>query len=90
MGNAVNGSTVPVPMLPGGYRQISPWLPNSAAVRAFRDDVYFHGHGMGQPLLALALWAGVALLVIAAVDVVHARQRKTAPATTPASTRHRS
>ncbi|BEP15818.1 DUF3533 domain-containing protein [Acidothermaceae bacterium B102] len=78
VGNAVNGSTVPIPMLPGGYREIAPWLPNAAAVRAFRDDVYFHGHGMAQPLLALALWAGVALVIIAAVDVVHARQRRAA------------
>jgi hypothetical protein len=76
VGNAVNGSSVPVPLLPAGYRQLAPWLPNGAAVRAFRDDVYFGGHDQVQPLLALALWIGVALLVIAAVDVVHLHHRK--------------
>jgi hypothetical protein len=80
VGNALNGSTVPIPLLPGGYRQVAPWLPNGAAVRAFRSDVYFHGHGMGQPLLALVLWTVAALIVLAIADVLHLRRRRLAPA----------
>ena len=76
IGNAVNGSSVPIPLLPDGYRALAPWLPNGAAVAAFRDDVYFGGHGAQQPLFALALWTLSALTVIAATDVLHLRQRK--------------
>jgi hypothetical protein len=78
-GNAVNGSTVPIAMLPAGYRQLAPWLPNAAAVHAFRADVYFHQHGMGQPLLALALWVSAALIVIAIADSRHVVRRRLEP-----------
>jgi len=76
VGNAANGSTVPVPLLPNVYRQLSPWLPNGAAVRTFRDVVYFSGHGTAQPLLALALWALGALTVISFADLQHMRQKR--------------
>jgi hypothetical protein len=76
VGNAINGSSVPVPLLPDGYRQLALWLPNGAAVRAFRDTVYFSGHDQAQPLLALALWSGTALLIIALVDLVHLHHRR--------------
>ncbi|HEY3753318.1 MAG TPA: ABC transporter permease [Pseudonocardiaceae bacterium] len=76
VGNAINGSSVPVPLLPDGYRQLALWLPNGAAVRAFRDTVYFSGHDQAQPLLALTLWIGTALLIIALVDLVHLRHRR--------------
>jgi hypothetical protein len=78
-GNAANGSTVSIAMLPEGYRQLAPWLPNAAAVHAFRADVYFHQHGMGQPLLTLALWVGAALIVIAVADTRHALRRRLEP-----------
>ena len=76
VGNAVNGSTVPIPLLPDGYRALAAWLPNGAAVAAFRDDVYFGGHGTQQPIFALALWTLSALSVIAVTDMVHLRQRR--------------
>ncbi|WP_405587023.1 hypothetical protein [Streptomyces sp. NBC_01190] len=76
VGNAANGSTVPVPMLPNVYRQVSPWLPNGAAIRSFRDVTYFAGHGLTQPLLALALWALGALTVISLADLLHLRQKR--------------
>jgi len=79
VGNAANGSSVPVPLLPEVYRQIAPWLPNGAAIRAFRNDVYFSGHGMGQPFLALALWTAGALTVLLLADLLHLRRRRHAP-----------
>jgi hypothetical protein len=79
VGNAANGSTVPSALLPNAYRQIGPWLPNAAAVHAFRSDVYFHQHGMGQPLFALTLWIGAALIVIALADLQHLRARRLEP-----------
>ena len=81
IGNALNGSTVPIPMLPDGYRQLAGWLPNASAVQAFRSDTYFSGQGQGHALMVLALWVGVALLVLGATDALHLRRRRLAPDT---------
>ena len=95
VGNAVNGSTVPIPFLPDGYRQLALWLPNAAAVRAFRNDVYFHDHALGRPLLTLTTWVVAALTVIAVADRVHLRRRRRNPSlhatihSTPLLTRRR-
>jgi hypothetical protein len=75
VGNAVSGGSVPTAMLPDVYREISPWLPNGAIVHGVRAVVYFGGHGVGQPLLALALWTGGASLLLTANDVVHTLER---------------
>lgn len=70
VGVVVNGSTTVVPLLPAVYRQISPWTPNGAIVRAFRTVTYFHGNGIGQPLLTLTIWSAAAMLVIAGKDLL--------------------
>jgi hypothetical protein len=80
VGNAVSGGSVPVGFLPDGFRQIAPWLPNNAIVRAARDVVYFHGHDLGHPLFVLGLWPVAALAVIAAVDLLHLSERRRRPA----------
>jgi hypothetical protein len=69
VGNAMSGGTVPRSFLPAGFRQISGWLPNLAIVRLSRAAVYFGAHGLGHPLLVLAVWSAGALAVIAAVDL---------------------
>ena len=79
IGNAVSGGSVPIGFLPGGFRQIAPWLPNNAIVRGARDVVYFHGHDLAHPLLVLGLWPAVALSVIAAVDLIHLSERRHRP-----------
>lgn len=79
IGNAVSGGSVPVSFLPDGFRQVAPWLPNNAIVRAARDVVYFHGHDLGRPLLVLVVWTAAALAVLAAVDVLHLAQRRLRP-----------
>jgi hypothetical protein len=79
VGNAVSGGTVPIGFLPGGFRQIAPWLPNNALIRGVRDVVYFNGHDLGHPLLVLALWPAVALVILAAVDLLHASERRRTP-----------
>jgi hypothetical protein len=68
VGNAMSGGTVPRSFLPGGFRQISEWLPNLAIVRLARGAVYFGSDGLGHPLLVLALWSAVALVAIAVID----------------------
>lgn len=79
VGNAVSGGTVPTGFLPGGFRQIAPWLPNNAIVRAVRDVVYFHGHDLAHPLLVLGLWPALALSVLVAVDLIHLSERRRRP-----------
>jgi hypothetical protein len=79
VGNAISGGSVPIAFLPGGFRQIAPWLPNNAIVRGARDVVYFHGHDLAHPLLVLGLWPAVALSVLTAVDLIHVSERRHQP-----------
>ncbi len=79
VGNAISGGSVPVGFLPGGFRQIAPWLPNNAIIRGARDVVYFHGHDLGHPLLVLGLWPALALSVLVAVDLIHLSERRQSP-----------
>jgi hypothetical protein len=79
VGNAVSGGSVPIAFLPGGLRQIAPWLPNNGIVRGARDVIYFHGHDLGHPLLVLILWPLVGLSVLAAVDLIHLSERRRRP-----------
>lgn len=79
VGNAVSGGSVPVGFMPGGFREIAPWLPNNAIIRGARDVVYFHGHDLGHPLLVLGLWPALALGVLAAVDLIHLSERRQRP-----------
>jgi hypothetical protein len=80
IGGAVNGGTTAAAMLPVVYRQISPWTPNGAIVRAVRSVTYFHGHGIGQPIVALAALAALALLLIAGNDLLQVTARRASPA----------
>src|ERR1700733_14203999 len=79
VGNAISRGSLPVGFLPGGFRQIAPWLPNNAIISGVRDVVYFNGHHLGHPLLVLVLWPAVALSVIAAVDLLHLSERRRKP-----------
>ncbi len=79
IGNAVSGATVPFAFLPGGFRQVAPWLPNGAIVSAARDVVYFPEGNPGRPLLVLGIWLAGSLAVLACVDLLHLAERRRAP-----------
>lgn len=79
VGNAVSGGTVPFAFLPGGFRQVAPWLPNGAIVSAARDVVYFPQSHPGHPLLVLGIWLAGSLAVLAGVDLLHLAERRRAP-----------
>ncbi len=79
VGNAVSGGSVPTAFLPNVFRQIGPWLPNSAIVSGARDAVYFNGHDLGHALLVLGIWPAVALTVLALVDLLHLSERRRLP-----------
>lgn len=78
VGNAVNGVTVAVPLLPDGYRQIAPAFPNNATVRAVKDQIYFGGQHSPKALLILSAWLVGGVLVILVADWLHLRQRRQA------------
>jgi hypothetical protein len=82
IGNAISGGSVAVAFLPGGFRQIAPWLPNNAIVRGVRDAVYFHGHDLGHPLLVLCLWPAAALGVLTVVDLIQLSESRRQPENT--------
>jgi hypothetical protein len=79
VGNAISGGSVPIGFLPGGFRQVAPWLPNNAIIRGVRDVVYFNGHDLAHPLLVLGLWSAVALSILVAVDLLHLSERRQRP-----------
>jgi hypothetical protein len=76
VGNAISGGSVPIAFLPNVFRQIAPWLPNSAIVSGARDVVYFNGHNLGHALLVLGLWPAAALIVLGLVDRLHIAERR--------------
>ena len=78
VGNAVNGVTVAIPLLPDGYRQIAPAFPNNAAVRSIKDQIYFGGQHSPKALLILSAWIVAGFLVIGIADWLHLRQRRQA------------
>jgi hypothetical protein len=69
LGNPVSGGTVPTSMLPSGWHFLSEILPNAAGVRLVRDVSYFGSHGIDDPLIVLAIYAGVSLLLATLVTV---------------------
>jgi hypothetical protein len=78
VGNPLNGATVATPLLPDGYRQIAPALPNNATVRAIKDQIYFGGQHSPTALLILSAWVVGGFLIIGIADWLHLRQRRQA------------
>ena len=76
VGNPLNGATVATPLLPDVYRQIGPALPNNAAVRAIKDQIYFGGQHSPKALLILSAWIVGGFLIIGIADWLHLRQRR--------------
>lgn len=67
LGNPSAGGAYPGPLLPGFWHAIGPWLVPGAGVQAERGIVYFTGHEILGPLLVLAGYAAIGLVVSAAV-----------------------
>jgi hypothetical protein len=66
------GGAIGPEFVPGFYRGIAPALPSHAALSALRGTVYFDNGGTTGPILILATWAAVALLVQLAAHVLRA------------------
>ncbi len=74
LGNPVSGGTVPTSMLPSGWHFLSEILPNAAGMRLVRSVSYFGSHGITDPLVVLAIYAGASVLLTTLVTV---RRRST-------------
>lgn len=73
LGNPTSGGSVPDQMLAGGWRVLAETLPTNAAVRGLRAVSYFGGSGLENPVLVLALYAGITVLLALAVSVFRPR-----------------
>ncbi len=85
VGNPASGGTVPTQMLPAGWRFLAEIVPNAAGVRLVRSVTYFGNHGIADPLVVLASYAGLSILVLAATAW---RRRPAVPATGRPGTRN--
>ncbi|MDJ1134742.1 ABC transporter permease [Streptomyces iconiensis] len=63
LGNPSSGGAVSWPLLPSLVGEIGRWLPPGAAVNAQHTAVYFRGHQLLQPYVALVAWALVSCTV---------------------------
>ncbi|SEN94184.1 hypothetical protein [Actinacidiphila rubida] len=76
LGNAWSGVTSAPEFLPGPVRTIGRLLPPGAGAEALRSAAFFHGHGLREPVLVLAGWAVLGLVLTTAG---HAAGRRTPP-----------
>lgn len=77
LGNPSAGGAYSPELLPTFWRTIGGAIPNGAGTAAVRSLVYFGGHGVGGPVLVVALWAvaGTALALVSST-VMHRRRRR--------------
>jgi hypothetical protein len=59
-GNPSSGGANGVPYLPEFWRDLGPFLPPRNAYLLLRNTVYFDGHGLGQALTILLIYAVIA------------------------------
>jgi hypothetical protein len=82
LGNPTSGGSVPVQMLPAGFRFLAQVLPNNAGISLVHGVQYFSGNQTGHPLLVLALYAAAAVAVCFGRAM---RRSRSAHATVPAA-----
>jgi hypothetical protein len=78
LGNPSSGGPVPRPLLSGFYFGLNPVMPQGAALSALRAVQYFGGHGIGEALMALAIWAAAGLVLLGAAGLGWPRRRAVA------------
>ncbi|GGM15291.1 hypothetical protein ACFFX1_03960 [Dactylosporangium sucinum] len=79
LGNPLSGLASAPEMLPSGWGTLGQYLPPGAAGTLLRSSAFFDGHAATRPVLVLAAWAVLGLLLVGAAAL---RGRKPAPAET--------
>jgi hypothetical protein len=69
LGNPSSGGPVPRPLLNGFYSGLNPVMPQGAALSALRAVQYFGGHGIGEALLSLSIWAAAGAVLLGAAGL---------------------
>jgi hypothetical protein len=77
LGNPGSGLASAPEMLPSPWHPLGAWLPVGAAGTALRDVAYFDGAALLQPLLVLAGWAVVGLVLLVLGEQRHPQGRPT-------------
>ncbi len=77
LGTAISGGPVPADFLPSGFAFFSAALPPGATVTALRDIAYFNAGDVARPLLVLAAWVVIPVLVVLAVAARRGRSART-------------
>ncbi len=67
-GNPSSGGSNGAAYLPSFWNDVGPLLPPRNAYLLLRNALYFDGHGIGQPLTVLAIYAIVAAVAIGFLD----------------------
>lgn len=66
-------------MMNAFWRAINPVMPNPAAMNALRYYQSFGGHAAGIPLLTIALWAVVPVVIMATLALLRRAPGGAAP-----------
>lgn len=67
-GNPSSGGANGVPYLSGFWSELGPFLPPRNAYLLLRDAAYFGGHGIGEPLTVLLIYAALSAALLVAFD----------------------
>jgi hypothetical protein len=70
LGQSSSGGALTFELEPSFYGAVSQLLPQGAAISALRNSVYFHGAHTLVPLLVLAVWAVVGVVLGLAGDAI--------------------
>src|SRR6185312_5947073 len=75
-----SGGPVGSSFLPDAYRWLAPWMPAGELSSALRGVLYFGGTGVTMPIVVMAGWGLVGLLLLAAAAFMPGRSRTPAMA----------
>ena len=77
VGTVVSGASILPEFLPASGRRLGENLPTGAEVQAVRDDLYFPAAPIAEPLLVLALYAGLGCLLVLVTNLLPNRTDRT-------------
>jgi hypothetical protein len=68
LGNPASGAASAPELLPDPWREAGQFLPSGAAASAIRNIAYFDGAALAKPLIVLAAWVLIGVLLLVVVD----------------------